>query len=148
MFCDVATGWRAEVQRSEDELAAECFDVVFVHLFLPPAGCRELDVSLPRTARPCRHHIDGSLSSSRYVRCRKMFIVILRANTTACFDIELQSVLSFLIAHLLVPPFYEWTTYTDGSRAIAFVRPPVQSGFSQFGHKRRYRLRSRPMLRL
>ena len=84
---------KMKFQHSEDVLECGWFDVAFAQVILLPAGRREFDVTLPQTVRTCLNHIDESSPSTGHIRCRKSFILSsLRAYTTACVDIELQSV--------------------------------------------------------
>ena len=123
-------------QRSEDVTDGGWFDVAFVQVILLSAGRREFDVTLPQTIRTCLNHNDESSPSTGHIHCHKSFILsLLRAYTTACVDIELQSFLSCCAlpraAVRCVNHIY------DGSGALAFVRLPVQSGFGQFSPKRK-----------
>ena len=81
-------------QRGEDVTEGGCFDVAFLQVILLPAGRREFDVTLhSKQFRTCPIHLEESPSSTGHIRCRKSFTLsLLRAYTTACVDIELQSV--------------------------------------------------------
>ena len=81
--------------------------MAFVQVILLPAGRREFDVTLhSKQFRTCPIHLEESPSSTGHIRCRKSFTLsLLNTLTTSCVVIELQSVLSFRIAHFLAPPF-------------------------------------------